>query len=36
MVEMDSDFKFLEEYINHNRKMLEEGIFDYLSSDKHL
>lgn len=36
MVEMDSDFKFLEEYINHNRKMLEEGIFDCLPSDKHL
>lgn len=33
---MDSDFKFLEEYINHNRKMLEEGIFDCLPSDKHL
>ena len=33
---MDSDFKFLEEYINHNRKMLEEGIFDCLSSDKYL
>lgn len=36
MVEMDSDFKFLEEYINHNREMLKEGIFDYLPSDKHL
>lgn len=42
MVEMDSDFnEVLENYINHKREPLEEGIFlssnwHYLPSDKHL
>ena len=40
MVKMDLDFnEVLENYINHKREILEEGIFlssDYLPSDKHL
>ena len=39
MVEMDSDFKFLEEYFNDKREVSEDGIFlssHYLPNDKHL